>query len=213
MSLLISAIVLIALAYLSGSVPFGYWAGKLNGIDIREHGSKNIGATNVVRVLGKKIGIPVFILDMLKGALPVWLAESWMNENGAGANTASMIAVLCGVASVLGHSFTPWLGFKGGKGVATTSGVLLGMTPWALVISFVVWFTVLYFSRYVALASIAAAAAMPIAIAIMMTLQGKWNLVLLGFGLLMGILVIVRHRTNIKRLLAGTENRFERKKK
>jgi glycerol-3-phosphate acyltransferase PlsY len=86
------------------------------------------------------------------------------------------------------------------------------MTPWALVIAFTVWFLVLYFSRYVALASICAAVAMPVAIAIMMTLQGKWNFVLLGFGILMGILVILRHRANIQRLLAGTENRFERKK-
>ena len=212
MSLLLTAIILIAFAYLCGSVPFGYWAGKLHGIDIREHGSKNIGATNVVRVLGKKVGIPVFLLDMIKGALPVWLAEYWMADHGASANIATTVAVLCGVASVLGHSFTPWLQFKGGKGVATTAGVLLGMTPWALVIAFSVWFLVLYFSRYVALASICAAIAMPVAIAIMMTLQGKWNFVLLGFGILMGILVILRHRANIQRLLAGTENRFERKK-
>lgn len=209
-----TALILILIAYVCGSLPFGYWAGKLKGIDIREHGSKNIGATNVVRVMGKKVGIPVFILDMLKGMLPTLLATSWMEHRlGADANTATLVGVCCAAASVIGHMFTFWLGFKGGKGVATSAGGLLGLAPLSLCIGFVVWLVVFYLSRYVALASILASVSLPIAMAVIMTLQHKWNYVLLGFGIVMGVLVVVRHRANIQRLLAGTENRFEKKKK
>jgi glycerol-3-phosphate acyltransferase PlsY len=209
----LSALGLIAFAYFCGAMPFGYWAGKLKGIDIRQHGSKNIGATNVLRVLGKKVGVPVFILDVLKGALPTMLAEWWMiNRCGAEPGTATLVAVLCAAAAVLGHTYTFWLGFKGGKGVATTAGSLLGLSPTALLIGLAAWIITFYASRYVALASIVAAIVLPVAMAVQMTWQGTWNFVLLGFGLVMGILVIVRHRANIARLIAGTENRFGKKK-
>ena len=209
-----TALLMILIAYVSGSLPFGYWAGKLKGIDIREHGSKNIGATNVVRVLGKRIGIPVFILDMLKGMLPTLFATWWMEHRAhADANTATLVGVFCAAASVLGHMFTFWLGFKGGKGVATSAGALLGLAPMALLIGFIVWFIVFYTSRYVALASIVASISLPVAMAVFMTYQQRWNYVLLGFGIVMGVLVVVRHRVNIQRLLKGTENRFEPKKK
>lgn len=208
-----TALILILIAYISGSLPFGYWAGKLKGIDIREHGSKNIGATNVVRVLGKRVGIPVFILDALKGMLPTLLATHWMESRlSADANTATIVGVCCAAAAVLGHMFSFWIGFKGGKGVATSAGGLLGLAPLSLCIGFIVWVVVFYLSRYVALASIAASVALPVAMTVTMTLQHKWNHVLLGFGIVMGVLVIVRHRANIKRLLAGTENRFGKKK-
>jgi hypothetical protein len=110
--------------FLCGSIPFGYWAGKLKGLDIRQHGSGNIGATNVIRVCGKGIGIPVFILDMLKGWLPTWYAGVHL---AAGTSSGTTLAVLAGFAAILGHTFTPWLGFKGGKGVATATGVLIGI--------------------------------------------------------------------------------------
>lgn len=211
--MLLPAICLIAFAYFCGALPFGYWAGRMKGIDIRQHGSKNIGATNVIRVLGKKVGIPVFLLDMLKGALPTMLAEWWMKSRcGADASTASLVAVCCAAAAVLGHTFTFWLGFKGGKGVATTAGSLLGLAPLALVIGLVAWGITFYSSRYVALASIVAAVVLPVSMAALMTVQGTWNYVLLGFGIVMGVLVIVRHRTNIARMIAGTENRFGKKK-
>jgi acyl phosphate:glycerol-3-phosphate acyltransferase len=210
--MLLTALGLVAFAYFCGALPFGYWAGKLNGIDIRQHGSKNIGATNVVRVLGKKVGFPVFILDILKGALPTMLAEWWMNRSGADASTATLVAVCCAAAAVLGHTFTFWLGFKGGKGVATTAGSLLGLSPTALAIGLVAWVITFSISRYVALASIVAAIVLPISMAVQMTLQGTWNYVLLGFAMVMGVLVIVRHRANIARMLAGTENRFGKKK-
>jgi len=207
-----AALVLILIAYVCGSLPFGYWAGKLKGIDIRKHGSGNIGATNVIRVMGKKIGVPVFILDMLKGLAPTMLAEWWMRRSGAGDNVATLVAVLCGAASVLGHMFTFWLGFKGGKGVATSAGVLLGLAWMSLVVGFAVWLIVYYSSRYVAMASIGAAMAIPVAMAVIMTWQHRWNFVLLGLGLVMGTLVVVRHRSNIARLLSGTENKFTKKK-
>jgi glycerol-3-phosphate acyltransferase PlsY len=211
--MLFTSLCLIAFAYFCGAVPFGFLAGKMNGIDIRQHGSKNIGATNVLRVLGKKVGLPVFVLDMLKGAAPTMLAEWWMkNRCGTDAGTATLVAVFCAAAAVLGHTFTFWLGFKGGKGVATTAGSLLGLSPTALAIGLAAWIITFFISRYVALASIVAAIVLPITMAVQMTIQGTWNYVLLGFGFVMGVLVIVRHRSNIARMIAGTENRFGRKK-
>ncbi len=211
-SLLSTGLILILFAYLCGSLPFGYWAGRLKGVDIRKHGSGNIGATNVIRVLGKGVGIPVFILDMLKGFTPVALAEWWMTGLGADPNTASLVAVCCAAAAVLGHMFTFWLGFKGGKGVATSAGALLGLAPLSLAFGFVAWIIVFGLSRYVALASIAAAVTLPLAMASLMILRGTLNWVLLGLGIVMSVLVIVRHRSNIVRLLKGTENRFGTKK-
>ncbi len=210
--LLPTALLLISFAYLCGSLPFGYWAGRYKGIDIRKHGSGNIGATNVIRVLGKGIGIPIFILDMLKGFLPVVMAEWWMRHGGADPNTASLVAVLCAAAAVLGHMFTFWLGFKGGKGVATSAGVLLGLEPFSLAFGLVAWVIVFKLTRYVALASVAVAVTLPMAMALLMIVRGTLNWVLLGLGIVMGVLVLVRHRSNIVRLLSGTENRFAAKK-
>jgi glycerol-3-phosphate acyltransferase PlsY len=127
MSPLAVLILSLFVAYLSGATPFGYLAGKLKGIDIRQHGSGNIGATNAIRVLGKGIGIPVFILDLLKGLLPVLFAKHWLAQMPGAESLISWGAVLTALAAVLGHMFTFWLGFKGGKGVATTGGVLLGI--------------------------------------------------------------------------------------
>lgn len=207
-NLLLAAVLLVAFAYLCGSLPFGFWAGKLKGIDIRRHGSGNIGATNVIRVLGKRTGIPVFILDMVKGFVPVSFAKWWMENHGAAGDGGTLVAVCCAAAAVLGHMFTFWLGFKGGKGVATSAGALLGLAPLALAFGLVAWIIVFTLTRYVALASIAAAVTIPAAMTGLMILRGTWNFVLLGLGIVMGVLVIVRHRSNIARLLAGTENRF-----
>ncbi len=213
MSSLLPPVCLVAFAWFCGSLPFGYWAGLLKGIDVRKHGSGNIGATNVIRVLGKKIGIPVFILDALKGFAPVLLASWWMtHKEGASINAASLVAVLCAAASVLGHMFTFWLGFKGGKGVATTAGAMLGLAPELLLVGVLTWFVVVYTTRYVALASMAAGFAMPAAGAIIMAIRGSWNYVILVFGIVIALLVLIRHRSNISRMLAGTENRFGAKK-
>lgn len=216
MNIWVAAIIAIALAYLSGSLPFGYWAGLMKGVDIRKHGSGNIGATNVIRVLGKKTGIPVFVLDMLKGLLPTLFAQAWLSSLGASSTMVTTVAVLCAAASVIGHSFTFWLGFKGGKGVATSAGAFLGLAPWALLVAFVVWLVLFFTTRYVALASIGAAISLPISMYVIMLMGGGLNVgayILLALGLVMGVLVVVRHRSNIKRMMAGTESRFDRKSK
>lgn len=203
----------IACGYLCGSVPFGYLAGRLKGIDIRQHGSGNIGATNAIRVLGKGIGIPVFILDMLKGWLPVWLAAGWIAQTGAAPEIISVGKVLTGFAAVIGHMFTFWLGFKGGKGIATTGGVLAGISPVGMLGGWIGFLTFLFAFRYVSLGSIAAAVGVPTAMAIQMWREGHWDFVLLGFGIVVMILAIARHRSNIQRLLAGTESKAFTKKK
>ena len=198
----------ILVGFLSGSIPFGYWAGKLKGIDIRQHGSGNIGATNVIRVCGKGIGIPVFILDMRKGLLPVmWVKTALAGDAAPGAGLTSAASVLTGLAAILGHSFTPWLGFKGGKGVATATGVLLGIAPVAMLAGLVVWLVTFFGTRYVSLASMLAAVTVPATMAVIMGRAGRWDGALLGFGIIVAALVIARHRANIQRLLAGTENR------
>lgn len=208
------AIILCAVGgYISGATPFGYLAGKLKGIDIRQHGSGNIGATNAIRVLGKGIGIPVFILDLLKGWLPIWLAKEWLGSMPEAAALLSTTAVVTGFAAVLGHMFTFWLGFKGGKGVATTAGVLLGIAPMAMLGGLIVWLAIFFTTRFVSLASMMAGVGVFGTLLIGMIRSGTWDLVLLGFGLLVMILVIVRHRGNITRLLAGTEPKAGRKNK
>jgi glycerol-3-phosphate acyltransferase PlsY len=188
-----------ALGFGCGSLPFGYWAGRLRGIDIREHGSRNIGATNVIRVLGKGVGVPVFALDVLKGWLPCALASGW----GGG----SAVVVLAGLGAVLGHVFTPWLGFKGGKGVATAAGVLAGVAPVPMLAALGAWLLVFFTTRFVSLASMVSAVAVPATMAVVMARSGVWDWVMLGFGLLLAVLVLVRHRGNLRRLLDGTEPR------
>jgi glycerol-3-phosphate acyltransferase PlsY len=186
-------------AYVIGATPVGFIAGKLHGIDIREHGSGNIGATNVIRVLGKRIGIPVFLLDFLKGLIPVLLAL------GLTKNTECGIAA--GLGTILGHNFTFWLKFNGGKGVATSAGVLLALMPVPMLCVLATWIVVFYASRYVALASIAAAAMLPLFV----WWQHRVGS-LFWFAVAIGILAIYRHRSNIQRLMNGTESRFSRKK-
>ncbi|TDU72967.1 glycerol-3-phosphate acyltransferase PlsY [Prosthecobacter fusiformis] len=207
-AILISAIV----GYISGAMPFGYWAGKLKGMDIRQHGSGNIGATNVIRVLGKGIGIPVFILDALKGWLPAWLAGYFLAKNGAAQEIVSAGAVVAGLAAVLGHMFTFWLGFKGGKGVATTAGVLLGIAPLAMLGGLVVWLVFFFMTRYVSLASMMAGVGVVATMVALMLRDQRWDFVMLGFGVLIMLLVILRHRANIGRIFAGTEPKAGRKK-
>lgn len=199
--------------YVSGATPFGYFAGKLKGIDIRERGSKNIGATNVVRVCGKGVGIPVFILDVLKGWLPAWLVLNWFASHGASIEMSTIASIVAGIAAVLGHNYTFWLKGRGGKGIATSTGALLAVAPVAVGIGLVVWYVTLKLTQYVSVASMVAALAIPITIAVMMLRSGSWNFILLGFGVVLCVLAIVRHKANIERLMAGTENRVGQKKK
>ena len=193
-------------AFLLGSIPTGYLVARAKGVDIRKHGSGNIGATNVFRTLGKPLGVFVFLIDALKGFAAVWLAAQFSD----GSDWAGIVAA---VAVIAGHNYTPWLGFKGGKGIATSAGVLLALMPWAVLAIAVVWVLVFKISRYVSLASICAAAALPVAVGLLWFSGCKGNGPLLAFSLAISALAIWRHRTNIQRLRAGTESRFERKTK
>jgi glycerol-3-phosphate acyltransferase PlsY len=209
--------------YFLGSIPFGLFVGKAKGVDIRQHGSGNIGATNVSRTLGKKWGILVFLLDMLKGLAAVLLVKLIYSSFFGGATgdearaySEELVAVgvpvylgiVAAVFCILGHNFPVWLGFKGGKGVATSAGVLLGLMPIAGVVSFLVWLLFFYTTRYVSVASIIAAVSIPITVWVTERSFGG----LFWFALVVAGLAIWRHRPNIQRLLAGTENRFEKKK-
>lgn len=193
--------------YLLGSIPFGLLVGRLNGIDIRQHGSGNIGATNVLRTLGKKWGYTTFALDVLKGVLAVVLVHFLPLPEAAGF-TPVILKIAAGLACIVGHNFPVWLKFKGGKGVATTGGVLVALLPLAALVAVAAWVVTFYTTRYVSVASIVAAIAIPVAV---------WSIErqidpLFIFSLVVAALGIWRHRANIQRLLAGTESRFERKK-
>ena len=201
------AIVLL-LAYLIGSVPCGLLAGKLKGVDIRKEGSGNIGTTNVFRVCGKGLGFVVFVFDVLKGLIPVLLGKNFF------AGSDGLIPILCGVAAILGHNFPVWLKFKGGKGIATSAGVLGGLLPWALLVGCVTWVMAFVGTRYVSVASILAAVSLPITVGIQTFLLGGTRpIAYFIFALAIGLLAVWRHRANIARLRGGTESRFTRKPK
>ena len=207
LSLMISA-----MAYLIGSFPSGYLAGKIAGIDVREHGSGNIGATNVLRVLGKKWGYTVFFLDAFKGFCAVRFAVAMAAREPDATGYLEFFAILAAAMCVVGHSFPLWLNFKGGKGVATSAGSIFGITPLAAITIFLVWVILFLITRYVSLASIIAAIALPFTIAILVHFKMTHGVVLLYFSILMTVLVVWRHRSNIVRLLNGTEPRFTRNK-
>ncbi len=204
------AIVVIG-CYLLGSVPFGYLAGRLKGIDIRKAGSGNIGATNVVRVLGKRYGYPVFVLDFLKGfgavVFSTVIATRATPEWGSG----ETYAVLGAVSAVIGHSFPPWLKFRGGKGVATCAGALLALTPLALLIGAAIWILVFWLTRFVSVASITTATALPLVIFIISARSKAGDRALFYCSVCLAGIVIWRHRSNLSRLMRGSEPRFTRK--
>lgn len=194
--------------YLLGSLPTGYVVARARGIDIRKTGSGNIGATNVFRILGKPAGALVLLVDLLKGFGAVTLAVRLLPVlSGSEAAVAARLdpGIVAGVAAILGHNYTCWLGFKGGKGIATSAGVLLALMPAALGLCLAVWLAVFAASRYVSLASIAAAFALPIAV--WLTRGGT---LLTAVGAALGALAIYKHRQNIRRLLDGTEHRIGR---
>ena len=200
-----------ALAYLLGSFPAGYIAGRLAGIDIRKVGSGNVGATNVTRVLGKRFGYPVFILDFAKGLGAVVLAVIMAKASHSSAQFVDLCGAIAAVCSVIGHSYSIWLGFSGGKGVATLMGALFGINWITALIVCAVWIVAFQTTRYVSLASIAAAVALPVTLAIMLFLKELPTPIPLYFSFFLGTIVILRHRSNLSRLLKGTEPRFVRK--
>ena len=189
--------------YLVGSIPTGYLMARSRGIDIRRHGSGNIGATNVGRVMGRNWGLVAFACDFLKGFLPLFLLRH-VEFPGHVFWSGSLLLVLCGLAAILGHNFTPWLGFKGGKGVATSAGVVGALMPWSFLVVVSMWIILVALTRTVSIASIAAAITLPLATAFFY--PARW--IYLGLSLLTGILVVWGHHSNIRRLLAGTEPRL-----
>ena len=195
-------------AYLLGSIPFGFLAGRICGIDIRTQGSGNIGATNALRMLGKKWGYAVFLADFLKGLVPVVLAGQWGTY--AGVFPASAPGALAGLFVLLGHSFPVWLRFKGGKGIASSAGVMVALCPVAFLICLGTWILLFTTTRYVSAASIAGAVALPIAVGVLFAIH-RTDWLAFTVSIVMCALAIWRHRPNITRLRAGTEPRFEKK--
>ena len=228
---LIIIISFLILAFLLGSIPFGLIIGKAKGIDIRELGSKNIGATNVGRNLGKKFGFLCFALDGLKGWVLTYLAKQlWVIEGRdpiplslpEGLITppfilteehawwAQLIPIMIGLLTIVGHNYSIWLKFKGGKGIATSFGVLLALMPVGIGCALVIWVITLFISNHISLASILAAASLPILTHVGARLHGRWaegtwNKPLFILSIILAILAIWRHRSNISRLIAGTE--------
>jgi len=198
-------------SYLLGSIPFGYVAGKIRGIDIRKIGSGNIGATNVVRVLGKRYGYSVFVLDFLKGFSAVKISMSIATDAGPEWASPEIFGIFAAIASVIGHSFPVWLKFRGGKGVATSAGALFGLIPLAALIGIVIWVLVCWFTRYVSVASVVAAATLPLVILIMTRLNQIHGNSLFYSSLGLAAVVMWRHRSNFSRLMHGSEPRFTRK--
>ena len=198
-------------SYLLGSIPFGYVAGKIRGIDIRKIGSGNIGATNVVRVLGKRHGYSVFVLDFLKGFGAVKISMSIATDARPEWGSPEIFGILAAIASVIGHSFPLWLKFRGGKGVATAAGALFGLMPVAALIAVIIWISIFWFTRYVSLASVVTAVALPLVILIVTRLNQIRGNALFYSSLGIAVLVIWRHHSNLSRLIHGSEPRFTRK--
>ena len=197
----------VTIGYILGSCPNGLLISRARGIDIRQHGSGNIGATNVLRVLGKRWGYFVFFLDAFKGYLAVELAFLLVSTSPQ-MTRPELVGIAGGLACILGHTFPIWLRFRGGKGVATSAGVLLGLMPVAVLSVFLVWLLVFKITRYVSIASIAAAAALPLFVLLYLHLKAIRGPALFGFSILIAGVVIWRHRSNIFRLWQGTEERF-----
>ena len=195
----------IILAYLIGSIPSAIWVGKLfYGIDVRKYGSGNAGATNVIRILGYKAGIPVLLFDIFKGWFAVQLAILFPHDL-LSAEWITYLRIVLAVAVVTGHIFPIYAGFKGGKGVAVLAGVGIALYPLALVIALGIFIFSLVISRYVSLSSIISAVVFPF---IVIFLLGETNLGMIILAILVGIFVPVSHKKNIHRLLKGQENKF-----
>lgn len=197
---MIDAIPWLAASYLLGAFPTSYLTGRLfRGIDLRQHGSRNLGATNLFRVMGWRFAIPVGLFDIAKGAIPVLLF-------GPRVSAVPYFPIWCGLMAVIGHVFSVFVGFRGGKGVATAAGVVIALAPLAFPVVLVAWVLVVWLTGYVSLGSIVAAALFPVADYILQPARRTW--VTLVFDLAIAAFIIWKHRANIQRLIAGTENRF-----
>ena len=202
----LSYVIVAVCAYLVGSIPTGFLAGRAKGVDIRKVGSGNMGATNVFRSVGKGWGIFVLVVDGLKGfAACTWMVDLLLHFIAVPPDE-ELMRIIAGIAAVLGHNYTCWLKFKGGKGIATSAGVYFALAPHAVEIALATWIIVVAVTRYVSMASIAAAIALPAAVWCMSD-----SLLLKLATTALGIMAIVNHKKNIKRLREGTESRFGRK--
>lgn len=200
------AIIEIILAYLIGSIPSAVWMGKLfYNVDVRRHGSGNAGATNVIRVLGYKAGIPVMIVDVLKGFAAVQIAYLFPAD-GMSADTLNYIRMALAFSAVLGHVFPVFAGFRGGKGVGTLAGAAIALYPIALLIVLVIFIVIIAITRYVSLGSITCGLLFPF-IVIVLTHETHAGLIILS--LVIAVFIPFTHRKNIKRLINGTESRFD----
>jgi len=225
------------IAFLLGSIPFGLLIAKSQGINIREHGSGNIGATNVLRVVGKKYGITCFVLDFFKGTIPALLGISLIQYVGqsqamtigalsnfatvlpsSDSTTAQTMQLVTGLCAILGHNYSPWVNFKGGKGIATSAGVFSAFMPAAIPLLIILWCLLFFTTRYVSVASIAVSIALPLTVISGSWFHGKiaddsWNKPLFFFSVFIGAMAVWKHRSNIVKLMNGTENRFTPKSK
>lgn len=211
---------LIIFAYLLGAIPFGFLIGKAHGKDLRLLGSGNIGATNATRMLGKKWGIICLILDVCKGLLPMLLVPLLGLIKQDLESLRLVLWLLVGCAAVLGHIFPVYLKFKGGKGVATSLGIVLGLWPYYTLCGlgvFAIWLVTLLIWKYVSLSSILAAVSFPVLLLLSILLidDARWNLTqlwpLVLMAVLMALLVVLRHRDNIRRLIEGSEIKIGQK--
>jgi len=202
-------IVTALVSYFIGSMPSGYLAGRIAGIDIRKSGSGNIGATNVTRVLGKRYGYPVFLADFAKGLTAVGIATI-ISKRFKLTNSYEVLQIVAAISCVIGNTFPVWLRFKGGKGVATSAGALFGLTPLATLVAVVVWVVTFETTRYVSVASIVAAIALPLTILVMTCFNPDKGPLLFYFSICLAAIIILRHRSNLSRLMRGTEQRFDR---
>jgi glycerol-3-phosphate acyltransferase PlsY len=204
------AVLALILSYLAGSIPSAVWAGRMfHGIDIREHGSGNAGATNTIRVLGWKTGVPVLIFDLAKG----WLAASlplFLNAAPEGSQQMTALQIVCGMTAITGHLFPVFAGFRGGKGVATTFGVLLALHPILTLSCAGIFLVVLLLSNYVSLSSMTAGVMFPV---LLLTVFPTPSLLLKLFAVVVAIALVVTHRKNIGRLVRGEEKKFIKWKK
>lgn len=193
-----TALLALVASYLLGAIPTSYLVARLGrGIDLREHGSRNLGATNLFRTLGWKFAVPVALFDVAKGTVPVLLFAPI-------ASPSRLFALACGAAAVVGHVLSVFVRFRGGKGVATAAGVMLGFSPLALGIALVLWIAIVFGTGYVSLASMIAAASLPVSVWLIR--PGDWQL--FWADIVIASAIIWLHRANIRRLAAGTENRF-----
>lgn len=207
---MLSIAVILFLSYLAGSVPGSVWAGKLMyGIDVRDYGSHNAGATNTFRVVGWKAGVLSTVIDMGKGALAAGGFAQWAALGAVpGWTTPTVLGLMAGLAAVFGHMFPVFARFQGGKGVNTAAGILLALSPISTLLTMAVFLTVLLSTRYVSLSSMLGAIAFPTIVALRKYVFGaEEDLSLLIFGIVVAVAIVAAHQSNIKRLLAGNENR------